>query len=117
MKIALKIVEKQISLTEDIPTIVVSYTDVISYVKEYRVHKNVWTPHLQEQVHEETEPNNPEDKDAVAVKKDDKKVRHLSLRKKGKFAKTIFHFLCGDSYGKCNITVTGKAVSIEMGLF
>ena len=30
---------------------------------------------------EETEPNNPENKDAVAVKKDDEKVGHLSLRK------------------------------------
>ena len=81
MKIALKIVERQISLTKDIPIIAVTYTDVISYVKEYHVYKNVWTPHLQEQVHEETEPNNPETKDAVAVKKDDEKVGHLSLRK------------------------------------
>ena len=46
------------------------------------------------------------DKYAVAVKKDGKIVVHLPLRKNGKFAKRIFHFLRGD------ITVTGKAVNL-----
>ena len=46
------------------------------------------------------------DKYAVAVKKDGKIVGHLPLRKNGKFAKRIFHFLPGD------ITVTGKAVNL-----
>ena len=46
------------------------------------------------------------DKYAVAVKKDGKIVGHLPLRKNGKFAKRIFHFLRGD------ITVTGKAVNL-----
>ena len=46
------------------------------------------------------------DKYAVAVKKDGKIIGHLPLRKNGKFAKRIFHFLRGD------ITVTGKAVNL-----
>ena len=46
------------------------------------------------------------DKYAVAVKKDGKIVGHLPLRKNGKFAKRIFHFLRGD------ITLTGKAVNL-----
>ena len=33
----------------------------------------------------------------------------------GKFAKTIFYFLCADPYGKCKITVTGKAVNLGDG--
>ena len=41
---ALKIIEKEISLTEDIPMILVTYIDVICYVKGYHVFKNVWTP-------------------------------------------------------------------------
>ena len=112
---ALKIMEKEIALTEDIPIIVVTYIDVISYVKGYHVYKNVWKPSLQEQVHGEIEPNNPVDKYAVAVKKGEKIVGHLPLGKNGKFAKTIFYFLRADPYGKCNITVTGKAVNLGDG--
>ena len=39
-------------------------------------------------------------------------VGKLPLGENGKFAKTIFYFLCADPYGKCNITVTGKAVNL-----
>ena len=64
---ALKIVEKEISLTEYIPVIVVTYIDVISCIKRYHVYKYVWTPRFQEQVHGEREPNNRVDKYVVAV--------------------------------------------------
>ena len=77
--------------------------------------KSVWTPNLQEQVYGEIEPHNPVDKYAVAVKKDEEVVGHLPLGKNWKFAKTIFYFLCADPYGKCNITVTGKAVNLGDG--
>ena len=50
----------------------------------------MWTHRLQEQVHGETESNNPEDKYALAIKKDGKIVAHLPLRKNGKLAKAIF---------------------------
>ena len=42
-------------------------------------------------------------------------VGHLPLVENGKFAKTIFYFLRADPYGKCNITVTGKAVNLGDG--
>ena len=58
----------------------------------------------------EIEPHNPVDKYAVAVKKDEKVVGE-----NGKFTKTIFYFLCADPYGKCKITVTGKAVNLGDG--
>ena len=88
MEMTLKIIEKEISLTEDIPVIVVTYTDVISYANGYHVYKNVCAPHLQEQVHGEIKPDNPLDnKYAVAVKKDGKIVEQLSLRKNGKCLK------------------------------
>ena len=66
-------------------------------------------------VYGEIEPDNPVDKYAVAVKKDKKVVGHLPLRENGKFAKTIFYFLRADPYGKCDITVTGKAVNLGEG--
>ena len=77
---SLKIIEKGISLTEDIPIIVVTYIVVISYVKGYQV----------EQVHGEIKPNSPVDKNVLAV---GKIAGYLPLRKNGTFAKTIFYFL------------------------
>ena len=74
-----------------------------------------WTPTLQEQVYGEIEPHNPVDKYAVAVKTDEKVLGQLPLGENGKFAKIIFYFLRADPYGKCNITVTGKAVNLGDG--
>ena len=84
---ALKVMEKKVSLTEDIPIIVVRYNDVLSYVKGYHVYKNVWTSRLQGQVQGEAEPNNGVDKYAVAVKNNGEIVGDLpgrieNLRKK-----------------------------------
>ena len=104
--------EKDIAETEYIPIVVVTSTDIVSNIKGYHVYKIVWTPTLQEQVYGEIEPHNAVDKYAAAVKKDEKVVGHLPLGENGKFAKTIFYFLHADSYGKCNITVTGKTVNL-----
>ena len=75
----------------------------------------MWTPTLQEQLYGEIELHNPVDKYAVVVKKDEQVVGHLPLGENGKFAKTIFYFLLADTYGKCNITVTRKTVSLGDG--
>ena len=97
------------------PTIFVTYNDVISFVKGYRVYKNVWKPRLQEKQHGEIEQNNPLDKYAVTIKIDRKIVEFLPLRKKGKFAKTIFHLIQADPYRKCDITATGKTLNLGDG--
>ena len=78
-KMALKVMEKDIAETEDIPIVVVSSTDIVSDIKGYHVDKIVWTPTLQEQVYGEIELHNPVDKYAVAVKKDEKVIGHLPL--------------------------------------
>ena len=83
---ALKIMEKDIAETEDIPIVVVTSTDIVSNIKGYHVYKSVWTPTLQEQVYGEIEPYNSVDKYAAAVKKDEKVVGHLTLGENGKFA-------------------------------
>ena len=95
--------EKDIAETEDIPIVVVTCTDIVPNIKGYHVYKSVWTPTIQEQVYGEIEPHNPVDKSAVAVKKDEKVVGHLPLAENGKFAKTMFYFVCADPYGKCNM--------------
>ena len=112
---ALKVMEKDIAETEGIPIVAVTSTDILFSIKGYHVYKSVWTPTLQEQVYGQIEPHNPVDKYAVTVKKDEKVVGHLPLWENGKFAKTIFYFLRADLYGKCNITVTGKAVNLGNG--
>ena len=86
--------------------------DVISYVERYYVYQNMWTPCLQEQVLSEIEQNNPVDKYVASVKKIGKTVGHIPRRKNAKLAYTIFYFLLADPYGKCSITVTGKAVNL-----
>ena len=60
-------------------------------------------------MHGETESNNPEDKYALAIKKDGKIVAHLPLRKNGKLAKTIFFS------PRWSVPVTGKAVHLGDG--
>ena len=55
-KMALKVMEKDIAETEDIPIVVVTSIDIVSNIKGYHVYKSVWTPTLQEQVYGEIEP-------------------------------------------------------------
>ena len=112
---ALKVMKKDISETENIPVVVVTPTDIVSNIKGCHVYKSVWTPTVQEQVYGEIEPHNLVDKYAVAVKKDEKVVGHLPLGGNGKFANKIFYFLCAEPYRKCYITVTGKAVNLGYG--
>ena len=111
-KMALKVIEKDIAETEDIPVVVVTSIDIVSNIKGYHVSKSVRTPTLQEQVYGEIELHNSV---AVAVKKDKRVIGHLPLGENGKFAKTIFYFLRADPYAKCNITVVGKAVNLGDG--
>ena len=89
-KMALKVMEKYIAETEDIPIVVVTSTDIVSNIRGYRLYKSVWTPTLQEQVYGEFEPHNPVDKYAVVVKKDEKVDGHLPLRGKWKVCKNNF---------------------------
>ena len=55
-KMALKVIEKDIAETEDIPILVVTSTDIVSNIKGYTVYKSVWIPTLQEEVYGEIEP-------------------------------------------------------------
>ena len=68
-------------------------------------------PFLQEELCGEMEPDNPVDKYAVAVKKNNVVVVHLPLGCSGKFAKTISYFLRSDEWSHCKVIVTGKPVN------
>ena len=59
--------------------------------------------------------NNPKDKYAVCVKKNECIVGHLPLGKTGNFAKTIFHLLRVNKYSICEVEIAGKPVNLDDG--
>ena len=63
----------------------------------------------------ERKPDNPKNKYAVCVKKENRIVGHLALGKSGKFAKTIFYFLKADELSCCKTVVTGELVNLGDG--
>ena len=50
-KMVLKVMEKDIAKTEDIPIVVVTSTDIVSNIKGYHVYKSVRTPTLHKQLY------------------------------------------------------------------
>ena len=86
-----------------------------SYIKGYHEYQKIWTPFLQEEICGEIEPGNPVDKYVIGVKKNNAKVGHLPLGCSGKFAKTIFYFLCADEWSECKVIKTGKPVNHSNG--
>ena len=94
----------------EIKVIVTRNFEMVSYVKGYHVYKTLWNPLIGEFLSCEREPDNPMDKYAVFVKKENKIVEHLPLGKSGKFAKTIFYFLRADEVSSCKLVVTVKPV-------
>ena len=100
---------------EEIPLLVTKNFETMSYVKGYHAYKTLRIPVIGESLLSEREPNNPKDKYAVCVKKENKIVGHLPLGKSGKFAKTIFYFLRADELNSCKIVITGKPVNLGDG--
>ena len=100
---------------EEIPLLVTKNFETMSHVKGYHVYKTLWIPVIGECLLSEREPDNPKDKYAVCVKKENRIVGHLPLGKSGKFAKTIFYFLKADELSSCKIVVTGKPVNLGDG--
>ena len=90
----------------EIKVIVTRNFEMVSYVKGYHVYKTLWNPLIGEFILCERVPDNPMDKYAVCVKKEDKIVAHLPLGKSGKFPKTVFYFLRPDEFSSCKIVVT-----------
>ena len=99
----------------EIKVIVTRNFEMVSYVKGYRMYETLWNPLIGEFLSCEREPDNPMDKYAVCVKKENKIVGHLLLGKSGKFVKTTFYFVRADELSSCKIVVTGKLVNLGDG--
>ena len=99
----------------EIKVIITRNFEKVLYVKGCHVYKTLWNPLIGELLSCKRKPENPIDKYAVCVKKENKIVGHLPLGKSGKFAKTIFYFLRADELSSCKIVVTGKPVNLGDG--
>ena len=71
--------------------IVFYYLD--SFIKEYHVYQDIWSPKRLQELDAAPEPNNIVDKYAVFVLRAGKVVGHLMKGESGRYAKTIFYFL------------------------
>ena len=75
----------------------------------------LWNPLIGDFLSCEREPDNPMDKYAIFVKKENKILGNLPLGKSGKFPKTISYFLRADELSSYKIVVTGKLVNLGDG--
>ena len=99
----------------EIKVIVTRNFEMVSCVKGYHVYKTLWNPLIGEFLSCDREPENPMDKYALCVKKENKIVGHLPLGKSRKFAKTIFYFLRADELSSCKIVFMRKPMNLGDG--
>ena len=107
---------KIICIQDELPVTLITSMDLETFIKGHHIYKNIWTPQLDELLEVSTEPDNPVDKFAVAVKKNQNIVGHLKKGKTGRFAKTLFYFLRSDPYSKCHAKVTWKRCNLGDGM-
>ena len=106
-----------ICIQDELPITLITSMDLETFIKAHHIYKNIWTPQLDELLEVSKEPDNPEGKFAVAVKKNQNIVGHLKKGKTGRFAKTLFYFLRSDPYSNSNghAKVTWKRCNLGGG--
>lgn len=104
-----------ICIQDELPITLITSMDLETFIKGHHIYKNIWTPQLDELLEVSTESDNPVDKFAVAVKKNQNIVGHLKKGKTGRFAKTLFYFLRSNPDSKCHAKVTGKRCNLGDG--
>ena len=88
-----------ICIQDELPITLITSMDLETFIKGHHIYKNIWTPQLDELLEVSTEPDNPVDKFAVAVKKNQNIVGHLKKGKTGRFAKTLSKI----TWKRCNL--------------
>ena len=104
-----------ICLRDELPIVLITTLDLETFIKGHLVYKDIWTPKQGEQLDVLMEPDNRMDKFEVYVKINEKIVGHLKKGTFGRFAKTIFYFLCNDAYSSVWAKVTGKRCNLGDG--
>ena len=104
-----------ICMQDQLPITLITSMDLETFIKGHHIYKNIWTRQLDELLEVSTEPDNPVDKFAVAVKKNQNIVGPLKKGKTGRFAKTFFYFLRSDPYSKCHAKTPWKRCNLGDG--
>ena len=93
--------EVNFSIEEELEIILIKIFDVESHIKGYHAYMNEWTPEISEILKTSLEPENVNDRFAVAVEKEGQIVGHLNKGNSGRFAKTLFYFLRANHGNTC----------------
>ena len=105
----------KLSLSYEMPLVIIKEFETESVIKGYHAYMNDWTPILGENLSTRPESESEIDKYAVAVTKDAQVIGHLKKGKTGQYAKTIFCFLWANPMNTARIPVTGKRVNFGDG--
>ena len=97
-------------MASQIPGNSLSVAEVQSYIRGYHVYMDVWTPSIGETLLLRREPENPNDKSAVAVVNDGEVVGHIPYN----MSNIVSQFLRRD-YNKAFTEVTGDKVNRSTG--
>ena len=112
----MNLIEKSLTaMNEELPIVTIDRFEFVSNVKGYYVYQGIWVPKIGETLSTEREPDNPKDKSAVCIKKNECIVGHLPLPKTGNFVKTIVYFLRVEKCSICEVEITGKPVNLGDG--
>ena len=115
MEVKIEICGQKLSLSYEMPMVILREFKCESMIKGYHTYMKDWTPVLGENLKTRPEPENEIDKYAVAVVIGRKVVGHLKKGKTGRYAKTVFYFMRADPLNSATITVTGKRVNLGDG--
>ena len=96
-----------ICIQDELPITLITSIDLETFIKEYHIYKNIWTPQLDELLEVSTEPDNPVAKFAVAVKKNQNIVGHLKKAKLEDLQRLCFIF--------CVVTHTRSVMQRSLG--
>ena len=98
---------------DPMPIILVKEFEVDSMVMGFHVYRKTWNQKVGEVYNTRMEPENKEDKYAVAVlDKEGRVVGHTPKGKSGKYAMTVCFYLRSDALNFCSVKVTGRAVNL-----
>ena len=101
-------------LQDELPIVFIITLNLETFIKGHHVYNDIWTPKQGEQVDVLMEPDGRMDKFAVCVKINEKIVGHLKKGTSGRFAKTIFYFLCSDAYSSAWAKIAGKRYEMQV---
>ena len=105
-----------ICIQDELPITLITSMDLETFIKGHHIYKNIWTPQLDELLEVSTEPDNPVEKFAAAVKKNQNIVGHPKKAKLEGLQRLCFIFCVVTHTGSVMQRSLGKDVILAMGM-